>query len=381
MRFYVLFFPLRRASRDIFAHGAKLQHVEHAVWRVPEDLKVFLKERPGAKQALSRMVRGENVHIEVFELDEEEAGAADAAANDANGGSGRPPEVVGGGHVAVGGGAGAGRQTELVGSDKTTGKGGERSFLMEVAVRLCTASASVRACVSLFVMWLEAAAAPFSAKSRLRKQRSVSGQRHLQMCVDLSTLRWSWDDYILIHEILPNGICVDSSAEDLSGAERHGRAGSVPRRSRVTSVESAISAGSAITNAVSIGSSDATGEASLAITVDYKSHGARMRIRVTFDSADAWRTWLKGLSVLHAATLDEDAHKVRESTSSDSSRPRMSPSCALMQSSRVLICRGLLVHAGRMASIGLPACPHGQPRPCRGSQTATPRALPQHRPL
>ena len=49
----------------------------------------------------------------------------------------------------------------------------------------------------------------------------------------------------------------------------------------------------------------------LAVELDYKSpEGSTMRLRMTFSSRDAWQTWIKGLCVLHAATLDEDPAKV-----------------------------------------------------------------------
>ena len=40
----------------------------------------------------------------------------------------------------------------------------------------------------------------------------TSGRRFVQMSADLSTLRWSWSDYILLHEI----VRIDERSEDNS---------------------------------------------------------------------------------------------------------------------------------------------------------------------
>lgn len=55
-------------------------------------------------------------------------------------------------------------------------------------------------------------------RRKLRKQRAVSGDRFVQMCVDLSTLRWSWNDYILIHEIIsePRSAGLDAEGDNIA---------------------------------------------------------------------------------------------------------------------------------------------------------------------
>ena len=60
--------------------------------------------------------------------------------------------------------------------------------------------------------------ATLQRERRLKRQASVSGERHLQMCTDLSTLRWSWDDYILIHEILAK---VSTKSRHISSKSPH----------------------------------------------------------------------------------------------------------------------------------------------------------------
>lgn len=58
---------------------------------------------------------------------------------------------------------------------------------------------------------------------KLRKQRAVSGDRFVQMCVDLSTLRWSWNDYILIHEIVSEPVGLDVDKDEPRAETSQGR--------------------------------------------------------------------------------------------------------------------------------------------------------------
>ena len=281
---------------------------------------------PQAKAALTRMVAGDNMHVEVsmvetnyaltpfsqreshHSLRAREAISARLATRRRAGGDGDGDDVEaaeGGGAVATRSKPSAGRHQAGTASqrpdaaaqaDKATRArgGGERALFVGACHHL------VLLIERMLSLCLRMRLGSRRGKRKLRTQRAVSGDRFVQMCEDLTTVcatprsttprpsprlthfasrtcpvapslrspcrspdrrsdapmprcaqvRWSWNDYILIHEI------------------------------------------------VSRPAASAQPEASPTIVLDYASpQGSKMRLRLVFTSSEVHQAWLLGLQV------------------------------------------------------------------------------------
>ena len=248
----VLILSLRSASKNVFG---QLEYESSAkkLWHMPHDLKPQIVAHDGAKAALESMVRGSNINVEVCEIAEVEAG------------EGAPGQTV---DISLNAPKGGGRQGFIHVVHKTIS-------ILRIAWKV------LKVIGSFFRDQM-----PCKKKERkLKKQASVSGERHLQMCTDLSTLRWSWDDYILIHEILSKPAATDV-------ALRHSH------RERYSS-------------------RDMEDEHNVhrVIDLEYLSpeglSGGHMRLRMSFSDEVMFRTWLLGLQVLYDMHDVDDQFKVR----------------------------------------------------------------------
>ena len=262
VRAFFILGPLRECSRNVFGMGAKYQGTSE-VWRVPTDLQPLIAEHSGAKKALAMMVQGANVHMEVSE------GGASSTEGE------------------------HGEQDDQIVDHESSGKvtGGQRAFLASCCHQLVV---GLETAVLIFKLiyheWAKRLPSwmPCARKTgrKLRKQRSVSGARHVQMCVDLSTMRWSWQDYILIHEILkrPEECVLDEERTSRRGGGSMIGRGIARRRKPVERK---------------------------GIELEYRSpNGSRMRLRMIFTDHEQWHAWLIGLQVLYAVNLVEDPSKI-----------------------------------------------------------------------
>ena len=305
VRLYFVLFPLRVSTTTVFGMGAKCArplsspprprprsrpraharsrpraharrhpaprgrlHTRNEPWRVPTDLQNLIADHGGSKQALALMVEGANVHIEVS-LIAESAMAKHAHERQ---------------HTER-------RVKEAAKAGEAGGQGGQRAFWANLCHELVVCFQSFLVISKLLFLEILPAHLPCFAstkRKKLRKQRSFSGVRHCVMSQDLSTLRWSWFDYILIHEIKrkPEEFVVKDTThrpdDAASAGSKAGRMGTRRRRPQRHGIE-----------------------------LEYISpEGSRMQLCMTFDSIEVFRVWLLGLQVLYAVNLVEEPAKV-----------------------------------------------------------------------
>ena len=163
---------LRKVSRRVFGNGLRLLAAD-TVWQVPADVQPCI--RPDAKIALSLMVRGAAMHV----------------SHEAEGAAGGPDTAVDSDGVA---------QLVRISAREAGGARQRRhpvvsllqSFLARVQL-LCSKSSCSRATLWARTLWAQ--------RRPLKRQGVVTGDRFMQHSNDLTTLRYSWNDYVLTHEI------------------------------------------------------------------------------------------------------------------------------------------------------------------------------------
>lgn len=246
-RLLVIFGVFRRASRHLFGKG--LQLYDRQVWHVPRELRPRIQADAFAKHVLSRMcLLGENVHIKIIrDAGVLQEGAMRSLAT-TRASTPRRFSLI---SLFSPRGSSASESTD-------SGFGRRRTFCLTLchrvlvcwhtalwgARRLCTSAiAAVRDLRKVSLGSPTVTPTP-------RNQPVISGARHLQMSYDLSTLRWSSNEYIFTQEILPS----------------HGIRGN---------------------------------QTKLQIELMYTSPtGSPMLMLIKYPSEDSWRIWLRGLHVL-----------------------------------------------------------------------------------
>ena len=278
---------------------------------MPPDLQPYIKSAD-AREALRCMVSGSNMHVDVSIV---ETGFAMSGYGKSEGphpvdestGSvrvdedgHRPPRAS----VAAGGGHGSVYEDgDRRGVVNTRGEGGERALLANMCYRavLC-----LEGLVAFTLVAFTRRARNLRTRKKLRRQRAVSGDRYVQMSMDLSTLRWSWNDYILIHEII--GSPTDGSGHRQCLKPCASAAGRRPL-TRLDSTRLTMTTSQGLLCSAEV--DPVTNAVTRMIVVHYTSpEGSHMQLKLTFTTRELYSTWLLGLQALHEVNLFDAPEKV-----------------------------------------------------------------------
>ena len=198
------------ASTRVFGEGLRLPST-NMEWSVPADLRALIGAE--ARGAIVRMVKGAELNIVVCNDADDDA---DVSKRGGGGPLARASTVAA---ALLPAARSSGSKDELPDGSRdlggSAGNGAPRS------------GAAKRQLLQQIGLICSYACSPLTAIRTLRRRWSdvwrrrgrpaslgdmTSGRRFVQMSADLSTLRWSWSDYILLHEI----VRIDERSEDNS---------------------------------------------------------------------------------------------------------------------------------------------------------------------